>query len=78
MYLGLTRRVPLPSEIFNGAPDDALLLERERFALEKLVRFEAGHVAAEPSRPKSCAKCDSRELCRRPLSAPLQDEDTEE
>lgn len=78
MYLGLTRRVPQPSEIFNGAPDDALLLERERLALERLSRLERGYVAAEPSRPKSCAKCDARELCRRPLSAPLQDDDGDE
>lgn len=78
MYLGLTRRIPLPSEIFGGAPDDAQLLERERFALAKLARFEAGHVAAEPSRPRSCAKCDARELCRRPLSAPLQEEEADE
>jgi RecB family exonuclease len=78
MYLGLSRRLPQPAEIFRGTPDDPQLLERERFALAKLTQLAQGYVAAEPSRPKSCAKCDSRELCRRPLSAPLQDEDGEE
>ncbi|HYP88666.1 MAG TPA: PD-(D/E)XK nuclease family protein, partial [Polyangiaceae bacterium] len=78
MYLGLSRRMPLPAEIFNGAPDDAQLVEREQFALAKLTRLSGGYVAAEPSRPKSCAKCDSRELCRRPLSAPLQDDEGDE
>jgi ATP-dependent helicase/nuclease subunit B len=78
MYLGLSRRVPLPAEIFHGAPDDAQLVEREQFALVKLEQLRRGQVTAEPSRPKSCAKCDARELCRRPLSAPLQDEDAEE
>jgi hypothetical protein len=70
--------LPQPAEIFRGTPDDPQLLERERFALAKLTQLAQGYVAAEPSRPKSCAKCDSRELCRRPLSAPLQDEDGEE
>ncbi|HYQ15265.1 MAG TPA: PD-(D/E)XK nuclease family protein, partial [Polyangiaceae bacterium] len=78
MYLGLSRRVPLPAEIFSGAPDDAQLVEHEQFALLKLERLRGGYVAAEPSRPKSCAKCDSRELCRRPLSAPLNDDEGDE
>lgn len=78
MYLGLTRRVPIPSEIFRGAPDTPQLLEKEHFALVQLERLKSGYVAAEPTRPKSCAKCDGRELCRRPLSAPVQDDEADE
>lgn len=78
MYLGLTRRMPIPSQIFRGSADDPRLLEKEQFAFVQLERLRGGYVAAEPSRPKSCAKCDGRELCRRPLSAPLQDEEGEE
>jgi ATP-dependent helicase/nuclease subunit B len=74
MYLGLQRRVPVQSEIFRGAPDDAALLEREQFALEKLLKLRAGYVPAEPTRPGRCAQCDGRELCRRPLSAPPPDD----
>jgi ATP-dependent helicase/nuclease subunit B len=74
MYLGLQRRVPQPLEIFRGAPDDAALVEREQFALEKLGKLRAGYVPAEPTRPARCAKCDGRELCRRPLSAPPPDD----
>ncbi len=78
MYLGLTRRVPIRSEIFRGAPDAPQLLEKEQFALVQLERLKSGYVAAEPTRPKSCAKCDGRELCRRPLSAPVQDDEADE
>jgi ATP-dependent helicase/nuclease subunit B len=78
MYLGLTRRIPLRSEIFRGAPDAPQLLEKEQFALVQLERLKSGYVAAEPTRPKSCAKCDGRDLCRRPLSAPVQEDEADE
>jgi ATP-dependent helicase/nuclease subunit B len=78
LYLGLSRRVPQPKPIFTGAADAAELLERESFALVSLERLRGGHVAAEPSRPARCARCDARDLCRRPLSAPLSDEAAEE
>lgn len=78
MYLGLTRRVPIRAEIFRGPPDSPQLLEKEQFALVQLERLKSGYVAAEPTRPKSCAKCDGRELCRRPLSAPVQEDEADE
>ncbi|MDF3069837.1 MAG: uncharacterized protein K0R38_5438, partial [Polyangiaceae bacterium] len=78
MYLGLTRRIPIRAEIFRGAPDAPQLLEKEQFALVQLERLKNGYVAAEPTRPKSCAKCDGRELCRRPLSAPVQEDEGDE
>jgi len=74
MYLGLTRRVPQPTEIFRGSPDDAALVEKEQFAIEKLIKLRSGYVPAEPTRPNRCVQCDGRELCRRPLSAPSPDE----
>ncbi|HXK18358.1 MAG TPA: PD-(D/E)XK nuclease family protein [Polyangiaceae bacterium] len=74
MYLGLTRRVPQPTEIFRGAPADPSLVEKEQFALERLIKLQSGFVPAEPTRPNRCAQCDGRELCRRPLSAPSPDE----
>jgi len=74
LYLGLSRRVPVPREIYRGSPDGPELVDRESFALGKLEDLRRGHVAAEPSRPGRCERCDGRELCRRPLSAPAPDE----
>lgn len=74
LYLGLSRRVPLPKEIYSGAADGTELLDRESFALGKLEQLRRGLVAAEPSRPSRCERCDGRDICRRPLSAPAPDE----
>ncbi len=74
LYLGLQRRVPIPREIYSGSPDGTELMERERFALGKLEELRRGLVMAEPSRPGRCERCDGRDLCRRPLSAPAPDE----
>ncbi len=78
LYLGLARRVPLPREIYQGSPDAAALLEKEQFALGQLENLRRGLVAAEPSRPGKCERCDARDICRRPLSAPPGEEATEE
>jgi ATP-dependent helicase/nuclease subunit B len=78
LYLGLSRRVPIPKEIYSGAPDGTELLEREQFALTKLEELRRGLVGAEPSRPGRCERCDARDLCRRPLSAPAPDESGDE
>lgn len=77
LYLGLSRRVPVPKQIFSGAPDAAHLAEREEFALKALHRLRGGWVVAKPSRPARCERCDARDLCRRPLSAPVPDEGDE-
>ncbi|MES1185347.1 MAG: PD-(D/E)XK nuclease family protein [Myxococcales bacterium] len=74
LYLGLSRRVPVPKEIYSGAPDGTELIDRERFALGKLEALRRGLVPAEPSRPGRCERCDGRDLCRRPLSAPAPEE----
>jgi len=78
LYLGLSRRVPIPREIYRGAPDAAPLLDKEQFALEKLDSLRRGLIAAEPSRPGKCERCDARDLCRRPLSAPPGEEGSDE
>jgi RecB family exonuclease len=78
LYLGLSRRVPIPKEIYSGTPDGIELLEREQLALTKLEELRRGLVGAEPSRPGRCERCDARDLCRRPLSAPPPDEGGDE
>jgi RecB family exonuclease len=74
LYLGLSRRVPVPREIYNGAPDGAELVDREQFALGKLEELRRGLIPAEPTRPSRCERCDGRDVCRRPLSAPAPEE----
>ena len=69
---------PSPKEIYSGAPDGTELIEREGFALGKLEELRRGLVAAEPSRPGRCERCDARDICRRPLSAPMPDESGED
>jgi hypothetical protein len=78
LYLGLARRVPLPREIYQGAADAAPLLEKEQFALLQLENLRRGLVPAEPTRPAKCERCDARDICRRPLSAPPADESAED
>jgi ATP-dependent helicase/nuclease subunit B len=74
LYLGLSRRVPIPKQIFLGEPDAEQLAQREQFALEALRRLQSGWVVAKPSRPSRCERCDARDVCRRPLSAPVADD----
>ena len=78
MYLGLSRRVPIPKEIYSGEVDGPALLDRERFALGKLEELRRGLVPAEPTRPSRCERCDGRDLCRRPLSAPAPEESADD
>lgn len=78
LYLGLARRVPIPREIYQGAPEATPLLEKEQFALGQLENLRRGLVAAEPTRPGKCERCDARDICRRPLSAPPGEEAAED
>ena len=78
VYLGLSRRVPQAKLIFEGTPDSPELAQREQHALGALERLSSGRIAAEPTRPGRCERCDVRELCRRPLSAPRGDDEGEE
>lgn len=75
LYLGLKRRMARPKEIFAGTPDSPELAERLQSAEQALVQLRSGKIAAEPSRPGKCQRCDVRDLCRRPLSAPVGDDE---
>jgi len=78
LYLGLKRRVVKPVWVFRGDAGAPELLEREQHALSLLERFRDGHVAAEPLRTSRCARCDARDICRRPLSAPPPEDSNED
>jgi len=78
LYLVLRRRVASPKPVFEGAPDAPDLQERLDHAQRSLERLRSGLVAAAPTRPSKCARCDARDICRRPLSAPVADEGGDE
>lgn len=69
-YLALDRRQPKLKVIYDGAP----LAEEVQAALQRaqsgIELLREGHVAPRPVSSASCARCDARDICRRPLSAP--------
>jgi ATP-dependent helicase/nuclease subunit B len=70
-YLSLQRRKPEwkaaveESEPSERSIEDKLLRTQQLIAL-----LRSGRVAARPALPGSCTRCDARDICRRPLSAP--------
>ncbi len=70
-YLSLQRRKPewraALEESEPGAPAIADKLVRAEALIASL---RAGRVPARPAIPSSCTRCDARDICRRPLSAP--------
>ncbi|HKY35682.1 MAG TPA: PD-(D/E)XK nuclease family protein [Polyangiaceae bacterium] len=78
LYLGLRRRVAFPKPVFEGAPDAPELQERLYHARRALEQLRSGLIPAAPSRPSKCARCDTRDICRRPLSAPVAEDNGDE
>ncbi len=74
-YLPLGDRAPKLAQAADAGPEteevQAALLRAER----SLGRFCAGAVEPRPSQARACLRCDGRDLCRRPLSAPLATDD---
>jgi len=70
-YLSLQRRKPEwkaaveESEPSQGAIEDKLLR-----AEQLIAALRSGRIPARPALPGSCTRCDARDICRRPLSAP--------
>jgi ATP-dependent helicase/nuclease subunit B len=76
-YLALGDRTPrlTPSVAVSLEEEGALAaLQRARRSLEL---FGQGAIEPRPRQARSCTRCDGRDLCRRPLSAPLPNEDDE-
>jgi hypothetical protein len=78
MYLQLRRRIASPKLVFEGAPDSPELQERLDYAERTLDQLRSGLVPAAPTRSSRCARCDARDICRRPLSAPVADDSGED
>ncbi len=70
-YLSLQRRKPeWKAAVENSEPEAAAIAEKLLRAEELLLSLRGGRVAARPAVPGSCTRCDARDICRRPLSAP--------
>lgn len=70
-YLSLQRRKPdWKAAIDEAAPDAAAIDEKLARAEELIISLRGGRVPARPAIGGTCARCDARDICRRPLSAP--------
>jgi ATP-dependent helicase/nuclease subunit B len=70
-YLSLARRKPeWKAAVEASSPDGPQITEKLVRAEQLIVSLRSGRVPARPAVPGSCSKCDARDICRRPLSAP--------
>lgn len=70
-YLSLQRRKPEWKAAVENSDPAAQGIEEKLLRTEQLIALlRAGRVPARPALPGSCTRCDARDLCRRPLSAP--------
>jgi RecB family exonuclease len=75
-YLALADRAPRLGPKVALTQTDGVQAAMER-AERSLLKLAQGAIEPRPRQAKSCARCDGRDLCRRPLSAPLASEDDE-
>jgi len=70
-YLSLQRRKPeWKAALAEGDSDAQAILHKLVRAEDLIVALRAGKIPAKPALPDSCTRCDARDICRRPLSAP--------
>ncbi|HET7545592.1 MAG TPA: PD-(D/E)XK nuclease family protein [Polyangiaceae bacterium] len=70
-YLSLQRRKPEWRAALEESGSDAPAIEEKLTRTEQLITlFQQGRVPARPAIADACARCDARDICRRPLSAP--------
>jgi ATP-dependent helicase/nuclease subunit B len=70
-YLSLQRRKPEWKAALEESDPQTSAIGDKLLRAEELIRnLRAGRVPARPALPGSCTKCDARDICRRPLSAP--------
>ena len=70
-YLSLQRRKPEWKAAVENSDPAAQGIADKLLRTEQLIALlRAGRVPARPALPSSCTRCDARDLCRRPLSAP--------
>ncbi len=70
-YLSLARRKPeWKAALEESEPSTSAIADKLLRAEELILGLRAGRVPARPAISGTCAKCDARDICRRPLSAP--------
>jgi hypothetical protein len=70
-YLSLHRRKPeWKAALPETDPNNDEVRDKLAHAEQLILSLRAGRVPARPATPDSCARCDARDICRRPLSAP--------
>ena len=70
-YLSLKRRKPeWKAAVEESEPEAAAIADKLIRAEQLILALRSGRVPARPAVPGSCTKCDARDICRRPLSAP--------
>ena len=70
-YLSLQRRKPeWKAAVEASAPDATEIQDKVTRAEGLIVSLRSGRVAARPAVSGACTRCDARDICRRPLSAP--------
>jgi hypothetical protein len=74
-YLSLRDRSPRLFPEADARPGSELVVSAQERAERSLVAFASGAVPPQPSQARKCARCDGRDICRRPLSAPLASEE---
>ena len=74
-YLALRDRTPRLHPSADAAPHSELVARARERAERALSRLTSGAIEPKPSHARLCVRCDARDLCRRPLSAPLNEED---
>ncbi len=70
-YLSLQRRKPEWKPALEDSEPVASAIEDKLLRAEHLIALlRSGRIPARPALASSCTRCDARDICRRPLSAP--------
>jgi hypothetical protein len=70
-YLSLQRRKPEWKAAVEESEPVAQTIEDKLLRTEQLITLvRSGRIPARPALPGACTRCDARDICRRPLSAP--------
>lgn len=69
-YLGLEGRRPRLRQMYEGDPEGEPVEDARARAAETLEALRSGRLPPRPASTSTCVRCDARDVCRRPLSAP--------
>ncbi|HEV8248082.1 MAG TPA: PD-(D/E)XK nuclease family protein, partial [Polyangiaceae bacterium] len=76
-YLPLGDRTPRLTQSISAGPGSEDVQTALSRAERSIAALASGAVEPRPSHARACLRCDGRDLCRRPLSAPLGSDDEE-